>query len=179
MQHMATKRPPSIKHFSAAIESGDIKRVERFIAKGISVNGDLWHESPASCAIRFNHAHIVALLIRHGLDPRCGDDDLFSVAACYKRQDILKLLATAAFDPDRWRGKSRAEVENEADLIYRRIDRDLFVNFPDPMLDEQLRIARLELFDASYLLGTGAARSPEDHQRHSGEAHAPLIIPIC
>jgi ankyrin repeat protein len=115
---MATKRTPPIKRLLVAIESGDIKLVERLVAKGANVNGELWSETPASCAIRRNQLQILALLLRHGLDLRHGEDYLFCLAACNNRRDILNLLATMAFTPDLWRGKSRAEIEQEADLIY-------------------------------------------------------------
>jgi hypothetical protein len=142
-------RKPLPRQFLDAIESGDIKRVERLIAKGANIHGELWRESPTSCAIRFGQTHIVALLIRHGIDVRQCDDAFFSAAAAYQRQAILKLLATTVFVPDLWSGKSRAGIEKQADLIYQNVEKDLRLNFPDPLLGEQLSLARLELFDAA------------------------------
>jgi hypothetical protein len=86
MTKINTPRRPPIKRFLAAIELGDIKLVERLIVKGAKLDGEYWNEPPASCAIRSGQTHIVALLLRHGLDPRQCDDGLlpsFSIAAAW------------------------------------------------------------------------------------------------
>jgi hypothetical protein len=137
-------RKPSFKRFLAAVESGDITLVERLIANGADVHGEYWRESPDSCAIRCGHVHIVALLIRHGIDPREYDDTLFSLAVANNRPDVLKLLATTVFAPDLWPGKTLLDIQEQADLIYRNIQKDL----PEEV-DEAFRLARLALFDAA------------------------------
>jgi hypothetical protein len=144
---MATKTTPPIKRLLAAIESGDIQLVERLIVKGAKVNGEHWHETPSSCAIRKNQTQILALLICHGLDLRGGEDGTFLQAAYYKQQDSMRLLCTTVFGPDLWRGKSRAEIEKEAALIYRNIEANIQMALPGST--EALRFARLELFDAA------------------------------
>ena len=148
MPKTKTPRKPSIKRLLAAIESGDIKLVERLIAKGANVNGELWNETPASCAIRRNQIQILTLLLRHGLDLRYCDDDLFCLAVCNNRGDILNFLATKVFVPDLWRGKSRAEIEQEADLIYRNIEKDIQKNIPEA-IEPASRLARVALVDAA------------------------------
>jgi len=94
MTKINTPRRPPIKRFLAAIELGDIKLVERLIVKGAKLDGEYWNEPPASCAIRSGQTHIVALLLRHGLDPRQCDDGLFWDAVYWRRPAIMKLLAT-------------------------------------------------------------------------------------
>jgi ankyrin repeat protein len=146
---MASQRRPHIRRLIVAITSGDIKLVEHLVAEGVNVNGkhwDDWRSTPSSCAIRKNHTEILALLIRNGLRLQRGEDGPFLQAAFYQKQDSLKLLSRAVFAPDLWRGKSRAEIEGEADLIYRNIQASYR---PWRDRDESFRIARLELFDAA------------------------------
>jgi len=137
-------RRPSRKRFLAAIQSGDISLVERLLAQGADLRG-CWRESPSVCAARNGHTDILALLIRHGLDPREYDDLLFSVALCWKQRDVVKLLSAAIFAPDLWRGKTLLDLQKEADLIERNIDR----NLPNDMDQDALRSTRLVLFDAA------------------------------
>jgi hypothetical protein len=144
---MANKRGPSFKRFLAAIESGDIELVERLIIKGADLRG-CWYESPASCAVRKGHTDILALLIRHGVDPREDDDLLFSGAIYWRRPAIMKLLATTVFAPDRWRGKALNEIQKEANLIYTEIEKGIDTYLPEAK-EEASRLARVELFDAA------------------------------
>jgi hypothetical protein len=130
MPKSKTPRKPSIKGFLAAIESGDIELVERLIAKGAAVNSEHCSEFPACCAIRTGRVHILALLLRHGVDPRYHDEALSCTAVFYNQRESLNLLATTVFDPDLWRGKSRAEIEKEADLMYQNIDDTLRIELP-------------------------------------------------
>jgi hypothetical protein len=146
---MASQRKPHIRRLILAIESGDLELVEHLVAEGVNVNGkhwDDWRSTPSSCAIRKNHTEILSILIRHGLRLQRGEDGPFLQAAFYAKQDSLKLLARTVFAPDLWRGKSRADIEAEADLIYRNIQASY-----RPWRDqaESFRIARLELFDAA------------------------------
>jgi hypothetical protein len=130
--------------------SGDIKLVEHLVAEGVNVNGkhwDDWRSTPSSCAIRKNHTEILEILIRHGLRLQRGEDGPFLQAAFYAKQDSLKLLSRTVFAPDLWRGKSRAEIEKEAALIYRNIEANIQMALPGST--EALRFARLELFDAA------------------------------
>jgi hypothetical protein len=142
------KKKPRHIRFLAAIESGDIKLVERLIAQGTNVNGEYWNQPPASCAIRQNQIQILSLLLRHRLDPRRCDDALFFDAVYYNRPEALKLLATTVFSPDLWRGKTRLEIEKEADLIYQNIQNHIQMNIPEATQDAS-RLARMELFDAA------------------------------
>ena len=57
----------------------------------------------------------------------------------------MKLLAAAIFAPDLWRGKTLLDLQKEADLIERNIDR----NLPNDMDQDALRTTRLVLFDAA------------------------------
>lgn len=136
---------PSIERFLAAIKSGDIKLVERLIARGASVHGEPWSETPASCAIHYGHSQILEILIRHGLDPRCDDDCLFSLAVHNEERGVLKFLCSTVFAPDLWRGKTRADIEQAADAIYRNFDKETTFE----LTKEGLQTARIELFDAA------------------------------
>jgi hypothetical protein len=148
---MATKRTPSIKRFLAAIESGDVELVERLIAKGAKLHGECWNEPPASCAIRSGHTHIVALLNRHGLDPRHCDDGLFWDAAYWNRPAIMKLLATTVFAPDLWRGKALLDIQQEAHRIYTNVENGIekYLSDAPQTKEEASRLARVEIVDAA------------------------------
>ena len=148
MTKLNTPRRPPIKRFLAAIELGDIKLVERLIVKGAKLDGEYWNEPPASCAIRSGQTHIVALLLRHGLDPRQCDDGLFWDAVYWRRPAIMKLLATTVFAPDLWRRKTLIDIQKEADLIYTNIEKEIDKYLPEAK-EEASRLARVELFDAA------------------------------
>ena len=147
MTKINTPRRPPIKRFLAAIELGDIKLVERLIVKGAKLDGEYWNEPPASCAIRSGQTHIVALLLRHGLDPRQCDDGLFWDAVYWRRPAIMKLLATTVFAPDLWRRKTLIDIQKEAEIVERNILKGL-PDDPEEFKDV-IRPARLVLFDAA------------------------------
>lgn len=137
---------PSIDRFLAAIESGDIKLVERLIAKGVSVHGDpIIDEVPMALAIENGHVPIVALLIRHGIDPRYSDDIPLGHAVSWKQHEVLKFLAATAFAPDRWRGRTLLDLQKEADLIEQNIQSHSLNGIEEALL----RTVRLVLFDAA------------------------------
>jgi hypothetical protein len=136
---------PSVERLLAAIESGDIKLVERLIAKGVNVRGDHYHELPQSCAVRKGNVPILAILIRHGVDPRYRDDMLLALAVHWHQQNVLKFLAATVFAPDLWPGKTLLDLQKEADLIERNID----ANLSNDMDQETSRSVRLVLFDAA------------------------------
>jgi hypothetical protein len=146
---MGRKKSPSEVDFLNAIESGDIKLVERLLEMGADIRGVPFLEYPAACAARLGHLSILELLIRHGADPRYHHDTFLVSAAIYNRQDILKFLCATVFAPDLWRGKSRGEIEKEADMIYRNIELDMPLNLVEPFATKRLRLARIELFDAA------------------------------
>jgi hypothetical protein len=144
---MATKRRVSAKRFLAAIESGDIELVQRLLARGADVRG-CWRESPSVCAVRNGYADILALFLRHGIDPRENDNLLFGGAIYWRRPAIVKLLATTVFAPDLWRGKALKDIQEEADLIYTELEKDIDTFLPEAK-QEASHLARLELFDAA------------------------------
>jgi hypothetical protein len=151
LEDMATKRPQSEKRlekrFEVAISSGDIKLVERLIAQGASVHGTRTHDFPAMWAIENGQAEILKLLIRHGVDPRSGDGVLFLTGIYHDQQAILKLLLNLVFSPDLWRGKSLSDIQNEASLIYRQIEK--YVSYDELNVEREARNFRLLLFDAA------------------------------
>ena len=152
LEGMATKRPPSEKtlerRFEVAISSGNIRLVERLIAQGAKVHGTNVDDFPAIWAIENGQAEILKLLIRHGVDPRLADDELFASAVYSNKPDILKFLAATIFAPDLWRGKAFLDIQNEADLVHRHITKGLDPDEDRPS-EESARAARLVLFDAA------------------------------
>ncbi len=147
MPKSKTPRKPSYKRFREAIESGDIKLVERLIALGANVHGDDAIEIPAINAARCGHVHILALLIRHGVDPRFADDELFAGAAFHNQPAVLKFLAATIFAPDLWRGKTFLDIQKEAEIV----ERNILKGLPDDPegFKDVIRPARLVLFDAA------------------------------
>ncbi len=146
---MGRKKRPSPSELLDAIESGDLKLVERLLKLGADIQGAPFLENPTLCASRNGHLPILELLIRRGTDPRYAKDRFFLNATCDNRQDILKFLCTTVFTPDLWRGKSRAEIEQQADTIYRNVEPDIPLNLCEPFATNHLRRLRLELFDAA------------------------------
>lgn len=144
---MATKKPPSDKRFQMAISDGDIKLVERLIAQGASIHGTKIHDFPAQWAIENGQQEILKLLIRHGVDPRSGDGVLILTALYSDQRAILKFLISLIFSPDLWRGKSRTDIEGEADLIYQQIEK--YAAYDELNMEQGLRNFRLLLFDAA------------------------------
>jgi len=134
------------------IPSGDIERIEDLLAKGVPVNGDHMNGSTGSSAIRAGHTHILALLLRHGADPRFDHDVLFRDAVYYNRVDAIELLAAAVFSPDLWRGKTLPDIQKEAEIIDHNIQLEIelygLIDSTDE-LKESAKSARLEIFDAA------------------------------
>jgi hypothetical protein len=145
---MARKKRPPEPDLLDAIESGDIALVERLLAKGADLSDDGWNESPASYAVRRNQIQILALLIRHGVDPRHSDDILFWDAVYWRRPAIMKLLATTVLAPDLWRGRGLEDIQKEANLLYAKIEKGIDAYLPEAK-QEASRLARVELFDAA------------------------------
>jgi hypothetical protein len=145
---MGTGTTPLAERFLAAIASRDTWLVELLIAQGANVHGDSGDELPASHAVHFGTVHILEILIRHGVDPRLADDELFASAVYSNKPDILKFLAATIFAPDLWRGKAFLDIQNEADLVHRHITKGLDPDEDGPS-EESARAARLVLFDAA------------------------------
>jgi hypothetical protein len=122
---MARQKRPSEPDLLDAIKSGDAALVERLLAHGANVNGDPGKEPPAASAIWANQTQTLQLLIHHGLDPRHWDDALFCDAIYWKSLDAFKLLISAVFSPDLWRGKTLADIQKEAHLIYTNILKEM------------------------------------------------------
>ena len=137
-----------------SIEHGEINNAERLIEQGVHLNADYWYEFPAAYAIHFNQPQILALLIRHGTNPRYSDDALFCEATYWKQWDAFKILLTAVFSPDLWRGKTLLDIQKEAHLIYMNIQNETpkyyanVIDYPE-MLDEPLHLAQVELVDVA------------------------------
>lgn len=139
------RKRPSPSDLLEAIESGDLELVERLLKMGADIRGAPFLEDPAACAVRKGHLSILELLIRHGADPRYGDDYLFCDAVGWDHRAILKLLAATVFSPDLWRGKTLLDIQKEAELIYQHILQISMIEEPDP----SLQFARFELVDAA------------------------------
>jgi hypothetical protein len=62
------------------------------------------------------------------------------MAVCFNHPAIVKRLAAAIFSPQLWRGKTLADIQEQAELVYKNIE----YYRPEP---QNLRQARLVLFD--------------------------------
>ena len=152
-QHKYTPRE-LLDQLLKSIEHSEIKNAEHLIEQGVHLNAEYWYEFPAAYAIHFDQPQILALLIRHGTNPRYCDDALFCEAAYRKQWDAFKILLAAVFSPDLWRGKTLLDIQKEAHLIYTNIQNETpkyygnVIDYPE-MLDEPLRLAQVELVDAA------------------------------
>lgn len=81
------------------------------------------NEEPLCAAARHGRLDVVKYLVeRHGADVRARDDAALADAATFDELEVLTYLAKVVFDRNRWRGKSRKEIEAEAVRLERRLD---------------------------------------------------------
>lgn len=87
------------------------------------------------------YVEIVKYLLEKGADVHAGNDVALVWAAYHGRTEVVKILANHIFDPDCWRGKSRAEIEAHATALYDKIrDEKIRVgNFQNPIKAERLQ----------------------------------------
>src|ERR1022692_4903094 len=79
-------------------------------------------------AIIGGYVEIAKYLLEKGADVHARNDAALRDAVYVCRKEIVKVLATAIFDPESWRGKSRAEIEAYATALYESIKAD----YPEP-----------------------------------------------
>lgn len=76
----------------------------------------------ALCAAADNgHTEMVKALLAAGADVHVHDDWALRWAAYHSHTETVRVLAKHIFAPDSWRGKSRAEIEAQANAFYDRI----------------------------------------------------------
>jgi ankyrin repeat protein len=86
------------------------------------------------------HTEAVKILLSAGSDVHAGDDEALRFAAYNDNAETVQVLTNHIFAPDAWRGKSRAEIEAEANALYNKIKADN----PQP---DRLRTAGAILLD--------------------------------
>jgi len=92
------------------------------------------------------YVEIVKYLLEKGADVHAGNDVALACAAYHGRTELVKVLANHIFDPESWRGKSRAEIEAHATALYDKIKAE---NFRDPIKPERLHTAASILADCA------------------------------
>jgi hypothetical protein len=102
-----------------AANDGRTREVRKLLSAGADVHA--MDDRALGWAIFEGHVETVKVLLAHGADARARSDDPLELAVAYGHTEIIKILAEHIFAPDLWRGKSRAETEQEATALYDQI----------------------------------------------------------
>jgi hypothetical protein len=100
-------------------QCGDTETMRTLIAAGAHVHsGDDW---ALRYAAKDGDTATVQMLLTAGADAHAKDDVALRWAAYHGRTEIVNILAKHIFAPDAWRGKRRADIEVEANILYDKI----------------------------------------------------------
>jgi hypothetical protein len=125
----------------AAID-GHTKTVQTLLANGADVHAR--NNLALYWAAMCGHTETVEALLANGADVHAQEDAALRWAAYHGHTETVKALARHIFGPNAWRGKSRAEIEAQADALYGKIK----THTPsDPIKPEPLRMAGDILID--------------------------------
>jgi hypothetical protein len=107
--------------FGAAF-AGDTQTILLLLAGGADVHVEddwvlIWAASPG-------RTETVKVLLASGVNAHAWDDDALRQAVCAGHMETLQILAAHIFAPDAWRGRSRAEIETQANALYDKIKGD-------------------------------------------------------
>jgi ankyrin repeat protein len=122
-----------------AANDGRTREVRKLLSAGADVHA--MDDRALGWAIFEGHVETVKVLLAHGADARARSDDPLEFAVAYGHTEIIKILAKHIFAPDLWRGKSQAEIEQEATALYDQI------KINDDIEPEPLRQAGMILAD--------------------------------
>jgi hypothetical protein len=126
-----------------ASRQGDTETVRTLLANGADVHAA---SDDALCGAAHNrHAETAQLLLAAGADVHAQADWPWLCATCDDAgTETVRVLVKHIFAPDSWRGKSRAEIERQAEVLYKKAK---FVIFPPPTEPEYIRQVRMILTD--------------------------------
>ena len=121
-----------------AADNGHTETVRALLAAGANVHAkDDW-------ALRLaGHTETVKVLLAAGADVHAKDDFALIFTTIHGHTETARALIRHVFAPNSWRGKSRAEIEAQANAIYNKINHNSWV----PVDPEHLRQAATLLFD--------------------------------
>jgi ankyrin repeat protein len=102
-----------------AADHGDTKAVQTLLAAGANVHAA--EDLALRRAAYFGHTQTVRMLLEAGANVHAQNDQALRLGAYWGYADMVQLLANHIFVPDSWRGKSRAEIEAEANTLYDKI----------------------------------------------------------
>jgi ankyrin repeat protein len=101
-----------------------------------------WKDEALRWAAWEGHTGTVKVLLAHGANVHAKDDLALRLASREGHMDTVKVLARHIFAPGSWRGKSRAEIEAQANALFDKITADN----PQP---DRLRTAGSILLDCA------------------------------
>jgi ankyrin repeat protein len=132
------------KALRAAAWHGHVETVKILLAAGADIHAD--KDAAVYWAAQNGHTETVKVLLAAGADVHKCDDWPLRLAAEYGHTETVRVLVTHIFAPDSWRGKSRAEIETQANALY---DKVKAFNIWKPIEPEDLRKAAAILADSA------------------------------
>jgi ankyrin repeat protein len=98
---------------------GHTEVVKALLASGADVHA--YDDEALRFAAYNGHTEIVKVLLASGADVHARDDEALRWAARNGRTGTLRVLTRHIFARESWRGKSRAEIEAQANALYDKI----------------------------------------------------------
>jgi ankyrin repeat protein len=131
-------------HLFVAAEHGDANKVRELLAAGADVH------AATDYALRWaasrGHRETVEILLAAGADVHALGDGALCWAATEGHTETVRTLAKHIFAADSWRGKSHAEIEEYACILYEKIKTQRPLNRINPL---HLRKAAAVLFECA------------------------------
>jgi hypothetical protein len=127
-----------------AAKEGDTKEVLALLTAGANVHAG--NDRALCLAAYYGNAETARVLLEAGSNVRASDDYPLCYAVINDHTEIVQVLAEHIFAPGSWRGRSRAEIEEQASALYEKIKtQDLL----DPIPLRDLRKLAAILFECA------------------------------
>jgi ankyrin repeat protein len=125
---------------AVSAEKGHMDMVGTLLALGADVHAQ--DDATLCWAASHGYPQTVRLLLDAGANVHAQNDHALRRGAYWGYAEMVQLLANQIFAAESWRGKSRAEIEAEANALYNKIKADN----PQP---DRLRTAGTILLDCA------------------------------
>ena len=126
-----------------AADAGHTETVRVLLAAGADAHAE--DDGALRWAADNGHTETVNVLFEAGSDVHAWDAYSLGMAAQNGHAETVQTLAKHIFAPESWRGKSRAEIEAHAEVLYNKIAHHRW----NPIRPERLRQAGIILLDCA------------------------------
>lgn len=103
-----------------AASKGYTETVRALLTAGADVHAE--DDMALRWAADYGQTEMVRVLLAGGANVHAENDDALRWAAWNSHTETVRVLARHLFAPDLWRGKSRAEIEVEANALYEKVE---------------------------------------------------------